>query len=384
MRIKAVVSREIGSLGVEEVELDPPKEYEVLVRMHVAGVCHSDLHTYRGELRAEPPLVLGHEGAGVVESVGSAVSRVKPGDRIMINWIPACETCPTCLSGRQNLCERLPATTFKALLLDGTSRLRADDGLMLKHYLSSATMAECAVVHESGVVPIPDDVPYRVAAITGCAVATGVGAVINTAVVRSGLPTAVIGCGGVGLSAVQGCALAGSHPIVAIDVIPGKLEFAKQMGATHTLLLEGLEVDTRRADAREDGRLRDLNELNKITHGGPEYVFDSVGSASTVPQALGMTRPGGTAVIIGMHAFKQEIAIPTSVLVAGNRRLLGSFVGSIRPRVDLPAIIDLYRAGRLKLDEMITRSYRLDEIEKAFSDLEAGSVARCVLDIRDS
>ena len=209
MRTRAAVVREVGQLTIEEVQLAPPKESEVLVRMHVAGVCHSDLHTLRGELRAEPPLVLGHEGAGVVEAVGSSVTRCKPGDRVVINWLPACECCPTCLNGRHNLCERLASTTFKALLVDGTTRLSTAEGMPLKHMLSAATMAEHAVVDEAGIVPIPDGVPFEVAAVIGCAVATGVGAVINTAKALPGVPAAVIGCGGVGLSALLGCKLAG-------------------------------------------------------------------------------------------------------------------------------------------------------------------------------
>ena len=170
MRIKAALTREVNQLTVEEVELDPPKDTEVLVRMKAAGVCHSDLHTYRGELRATPPLVLGHEGAGVVEAVGRRVSRVKKGDRVTINWLPACETCPTCLNGRYNLCERLAGTTFKAVLLDGTTRLTTTDRVPLKHMLGAATMAEYAVVDEAGAVPVLDDVPFEVAAVIGCAV----------------------------------------------------------------------------------------------------------------------------------------------------------------------------------------------------------------------
>jgi S-(hydroxymethyl)glutathione dehydrogenase/alcohol dehydrogenase len=364
MRTKAAVARAINQLTIEEIELDPPKADEVLVRMHAAGVCHSDLHTYKGELRAAPPLVLGHEGAGIVEAVGEAVTRVKPGDRIMVNWVPSCEVCPTCLSGRQNLCERLPATTFQAWLLDGTSRLKTQDGLTLKHYLSAATMSEYMVIHESSAIPFPDDVSFEVAAIIGCAVATGVGAVINTAQARPGLPAAVIGCGGVGLSAIQGCQLAGCNPIVAVDVMDSKLAFAKEMGATHT-------INARETDA--------IEALRELTQGGPEYVFDSVGSALTIPQALRAARPGGTATIIGMHSFKDDVAIPPAVLIAQNKRLLGSFVGSIRPRLDLPQLVELYRAGKLQLDKLITKRYPLEELPQAFADMEAGTIARGVL-----
>ena len=364
MRIKAAHTLEVGTLTIGEVELDSPKPTEVLVRMHAAGVCHSDLHTYKGELRATPPLVLGHEGAGVVEEVGDQVTRVKPGDRIVVNWLPGCETCPTCLSGRYNLCERLPETTFQALLLDGTSRLRTLDGITLKHMLGAATMSEFIVIDEASAVPIPQDVPFEVAAITGCAVATGVGAVINTAEAKPGLPAAVIGCGGVGLSAIQGCRLVGSNPIVAVDVLESKLDFARRLGATDA-------INASQTDAVE--------ALRELTGGGPEYVFDSVGSAATIVQALEAARPGGTATIVGLHAVKIEVAISPATLVLQNKRLLGSFMGSVRPRLDLPRLIGLYRAGKLQLDDLITKRYSLEELPQAFADMEAGRVARGVL-----
>ena len=365
MRIRAAVSREIGHLAIEEVELAPPKEREVLVRMCAAGVCHSDLHTLRGELRAVPPLVLGHEGAGIVEAVGSGVTRCKPGDRIVINWLPACESCPTCLSGRQNLCERLAATTFQALLADGTSRLSTTDGMTLKHFLSAATMAEYSVISESSAVPIPDAVPFEIAAVIGCAVATGVGAVMNTARARPGLPAAVIGCGGVGLSALLGCKLAGCNPIIAVDVLESKLEFARAAGADDTL-----------NSAVSENPAKDLRAM---TGGGPEYVFDSVGAASTIDLSVRAVRPGGTATIVGLHAAKQAVEIPAGALVLQNKRLLGSFVGSIRPRLDLPRLLGLYLGGRLPLDDLITKRYPLDDLPKAFDDMEAGRVARGVL-----
>ena len=365
MRMKAAVTREIGHLAIEEVELAAPKENEVLVRMCAAGVCHSDLHTLRGELRAVPPLVLGHEGAGVVESVGSAVTSCKPGDRVVINWLPACESCPTCLNGRQNLCERLAKTTFQALLADGTTRLSTVDGMRLKHFLSAATMAEFSVIHESSVVPLPDDVPYEIAAVVGCAVATGVGAVMNTARARPGQSAVVIGCGGVGLSALLGCKLAGCNPIIAVDVMDSKLEFAKSLGADLTVNSATSESATK--------------ELRQLTGGGPEYAFDSVGAAATIDLAIKCVRPGGTATIVGLHAAKEAVPIPAGALVLQNKRLLGSFVGSIRPRLDLPNLLELYRGGRLPLDGLITKRYPLDDLPAAFDDMEAGEVARGVL-----
>jgi len=231
-KVAAAVVRERGKLTIETVELDGPKEGEVLVRLRAAGVCHSDLHTLRGELRTQPPLVLGHEGAGIVEEVGSGVTQVKAGDRVMVNWLPACGSCPQCLRGNHTLCERLAESTFKGGLRDGTSRMRTADGVVLKQYLGAATMSERTVIQEAGAVPIRDDVPFEVAAVTGCAVATGVGAVINTAKVSAGSSAAVIGCGGVGLSMIMGCRLAGCHPIVAVDVKAKKLELARSFGAT--------------------------------------------------------------------------------------------------------------------------------------------------------
>ena len=365
MRMRAAVTREVGHLAIEEVRLAAPKDDEVLVRMRAAGVCHSDLHTMRGELRAVPPLVLGHEGAGVVESVGAGITSCRPGDRVVVNWLPACESCDTCRGGRQNLCERLARTTFQALLVDGTSRLSTVDGMRLKHFLSAATMAEFAVIHESSVVPIPDDVPFEIAAVIGCAVATGVGAVMNTAAARPGESAAVIGCGGVGLSALLGCRLAGCNPIIAVDVMDSKLAFASALGADLTI----------NSATSEDA----AKQLREMTGGGPEYAFDSVGSAATIGLAIKSVRPGGTATIVGLHAAKEEVPIPAGALVLQNKRLLGSFAGSIRPKLDLPKLLDLYRSGRLPLDGLISRSYPLDDLETAFTDMEAGEIARGVL-----
>jgi Zn-dependent alcohol dehydrogenase len=207
-------------------------------------------------------------------------------------------------------------------------------------------------------------VPFEIAAITGCAVATGVGAVLNTAQARAGYPAAVIGCGGVGLSAIQGCVLAGCHPIVAVDVMESKLAFAREMGATHTI--QAMEQDV-------------VSTLQALTGGGPEYVFDSVGSTVTIPQALQAARPGGTAVVMGLHAVRFEVSISPAALILQNKRLLGSFVGSMNPRLDLPMLVELYRAGKLDLDKMITKRYALEDLERAFADMERGNIARGVL-----
>jgi S-(hydroxymethyl)glutathione dehydrogenase/alcohol dehydrogenase len=364
MRIQAAVSRTVNQLAVEEVELQEPQPGEVLVRMRAAGVCHSDLHTYKGELRTVPPVVLGHEGAGVVERVGPGVTKVQPGDRVLINWLPACMECPSCLAGRPTLCEELPKTTLQSRMPDGSMRHTALDGLALKPYLSSATMGDYAVIHQNGLVPLPDDVSFEVGAVIGCAVMTGVGAVLNTAQIVPGSSAVVIGCGGVGLSALLGCVLAGCYPLIAVDVEPRKLEFARELGATHTL------------NGRSDDVVQELRALTRI---GPDYAFDSVGAVATMVQALTCVRPGGTAVVMGMHALKQEVPIPAGVLIAQNKRLLGSFAGSSRPLVDLPKLLTLYQGGRLPVDRLISHRYPLNQVTQAFADLEAGKVARGVL-----
>ncbi len=364
MKIKAAVTREVGNLTIEEVTLDPPKAGELLIRIKAAGVCHSDLGSLQGQMRATPPLVLGHEGAGIVEAVGSAVTRFRPGDRVLINWLPGCGSCGTCQGGQPNLCERLTTTTFQDLPVEGTSRLRTDDGVQLKHMLSSATMAEYAIVNEDGAVPLLDGVPFDVGAIIGCAVITGVGAVINTAAVPPGSSAAVIGCGGVGLNVIQGCVLSGCHPIIAVDTVAKKLDFARQMGATHTL--NAREVDV-------------LAELRALTGRGPDYVFDAVGASATIRQAIQAARPGGTAVLVGMFDVKKEVAILPGWIVSQNKRLLGSFAGSMHAGRDLPKLQKLYLAGKLKLDELISKRYTLEELPQAFADMEAGEVARGVL-----
>jgi Zn-dependent alcohol dehydrogenase len=220
------------------------------------------------------------------------------------------------------------------------------------------------VISEASAIPFPKDVPFEIAAVIGCAVATGVGAVINTGRASAGDSAAVIGCGGIGLSMIQGCKLTGCHPIIAIDVTPSKLDFARHMGATET-------INAREKDV--------VNTLRELVPGGPDFVFDSVGSAITIPQALQGVRAGGSAVIVGLHSALTDVPIPAGSLIFQNKRLLGSFVGSIRPRLDLPKLVELYRAGKLQLDELITKRYPLEELPQAFADMEAGTVARGVI-----
>jgi S-(hydroxymethyl)glutathione dehydrogenase / alcohol dehydrogenase len=364
MKIRAAVAREIGKLAIETVDLDPPRAGELLVKMKAAGVCHSDLGSLKGEMRATPPIVLGHEGAGIVEEVGPGVTRFKPGDHILVNWLPGCGGCLTCMGGQPNLCERLTTTTFRDLPVEGSSRLRTEDGIQLKHMLSSATMADYAIIGEDGAIPLLDGVPFEVGAIMGCAVITGVGAVINTAQATPGSSAAVIGCGGVGLNVIMGCVLSGCYPIIAVDTIEKKLDYARQMGATHTI------------NARESTA---IDRLRELTGRGPDYVFDAVGAGITIQQALQAARPGGVIVLVGMYDVKKEVAILPGWIVSQGKSLLGSFAGSMRPNIDLPKLQKLYLAGKLQLDEMISKRYPLEALPQAFEDMEAGEVARGVL-----
>lgn len=365
MKIKAAIVRSHNDLVVDEVELENPKPGEVLVRLRAAGVCHSDLHTLRGELRAQPPIVLGHEGAGIVESTGDGVTKVSPGDHVMINWLPGCQKCGNCLAGSPTLCQTFPSTTFQGFQADGTSRIRAADGSTLKQFLSSSTMAEYTVVSEQGVIPIPQDVPFEVAAITCCAVMTGVGAVLNTAQVTPGSSAALIGCGGVGLSILLGLKLAGCYPIIAVDVLDSKLDFARELGATET-------INAKENDAVE--------AIRKLTGGrGATYVFDSVGAPATISQSVAAASINGTATISGMHNILKPVPIPADLLIFNNKRLQGSFAGSGKPLNFLPRLIELYRGGRLDIGALISRRYQLEQISMAFDDMEAGEIARGVL-----
>ncbi len=363
MQVKAVVVPQVDTLEIQSITLAPPGKNEVLIQNHAAGVCHSDLHTLKGQLRVRPPLVLGHEGAGVVVETGEDVTQVKTGDHVVYNWLPACNLCFTCLEGRPHLCETFPKTILQGLLPNLESRITAQDGSPLKHHLGVATMSEYMVTHEKNVIPCPQEIPMTTSAIVGCAVITGMGAVWNTAEARPGRPLAVIGCGGVGLSAILGAKIAGCSPVIGVDLEPSKLEFAHSLGAD--LTLNSSETDV-------------AEGLKELTQGGPEYIIDTVGAA-TMNAALQAVRPGGTVVVVGMHAFREDIAISPAQLVAMNRRLLGSFVGSSAPYRDIPRILRMYGEGLLDLDKLVSKIYPYQDVQTAFDDMVAGEVARGVL-----
>ncbi len=361
-RIRAAVLYEPNRpMAVEEVDLDEPRAGEVLVRIGATGVCHSDYHVIKGEWSLPLPMVLGHEAAGVVEAVGPGVTLVKPGDHVILNFRAHCGRCYYCNIGRPVLCDGIP--TPRWVMFDGTTRL-SKDGRPIYHMARVASFAEYAVVPETGAVPVRKDVPLDRAALIGCAVMTGVGAVVNTARVPAGSSVAVIGCGGVGLNVIQGAALVGADPIIAIDVLESKLGYAREFGATHT-------VDASQVDP--------VAEVRRISGGGVDFAFEAIGNGRTIRQAYELTRPGGVTVVVGMAPEGEEVAINALSLPRTEKVIMGCWYGSARPWVDLPRMAELYLAGKIKVDPLISRHYRLEEINAAFEALGRGELKRGVI-----
>ncbi len=365
MNINAAILWEQGApLSVEAAELEAPRAGEVLVEVRAAGVCHSDLHPARGEWQVRTPLVLGHEGTGIVREVGEGVSSVREGDHVVFCWAPSCGVCPPCLEGRPVLCDRLERTTYRNRLPGGGTRLRArEQGL--GHYNGTACFADYAVVALEGVIPVPTDVPFEALATLGCAVITGVGAVVNAAQVKTGASVMVIGAGGVGLNVVQGARLAGCEKIIAVDTRSKPLELAREFGATH--MIEATEENV-------------LEQVRELTDGrGADYVFDTVGAPATLAQALRFARKGGTIVVTGLSRTDTLASIPLFPFVMQEKRLIGSLYGSGQPLRDVPRLIELYQEGKLKLTELATRTYNLEGVNDALAALSSGEGARGII-----
>ena len=358
--MRASVLYEQGKpLGVEDLQLEAPRAGEVQVRMVASGVCHSCLHAADGSWVGVPvPIVLGDEGAGVVEEVGPGVEGLAPGDPVILSWAPTCGRCHYCVIGRPNLCER--RQPGRGVLPDGTTRMSLR-GRPVYHYGHVATYASATVVHESCAIRIDKNMPLDRAALIGCSVMTGVGAVINTAAVEPGASMAVFGVGGVGLNVVQGGGLVAAHPLIAVDVKAGKLEHARALGASHA-------VDASREDPAA--------AIRRITRLGADYTFVAVGDTRAVSQAVEALAPGGTCVLIGVPETGATVPMDVRPLVTGERVIRGSSYGSARTREDLPRLVSLYLAGKLKIDQLITRRYGLDEANEAFRALAAGELAR--------
>lgn len=346
-------------LSVEDLELEAPRANEVRVRMTASGVCHSCLHAADGSWKGVPvPIVLGDEGAGVVEEIGPGVTELAPGDHVILSWAPTCGRCHYCVIGRPNLWER--RQPGRGVLPDGTTRMSLR-GKPVYHYGHVATYASVTVVHESCAIRIDKKMPLELAALIGCSVMTGVGAVINTAAVPAGASMAVFGVGGVGLNVVQGGALVAAHPIIAVDVVSSKLEYARALGASHGI------------DASKEGAVAAIRGLTRL---GADYTFVAVGNTRAVAQAIDALAPGGTCVLIGVPETGATTPLDVRPLVTGERVIRGSSYGSARTREDLPRLVKLYLAGKLRVDELINRRYGLDEANEAFRALAAGELAR--------
>jgi NDMA-dependent alcohol dehydrogenase len=363
--MRAVVLESTQSpVAVQDVQLEPPRGGEVLVRLAASGVCHSDLHVAHGALGAVLPCVLGHEGAGVVEAVGPGVSSLAPGDHVVLLWVGNCGHCFYCVEGRPGLCDLGVTLTLSGKLLDGTTRL-SRAGQPLHHFLGVSAFAEYAVVVESAAVRISPEIPLEIAALVGCAVLTGVGAAIYAAQLRPGMAVAVFGAGGVGLNAIQGAALCGAYPIVAVDRVPAKLTLAREFGATQT-------VDSSRDDVAA--------AIQAATDGqGVDVAIEAIGNPVTIRQAYDALRRGGRAVQVGAAPLGAEMPFSPWTLPLLEKSLVGTLYGSTRPRTDIPRLLKLYRAGRLKLDQLITRRYRLDQVQDAFAAMERGELARGII-----
>jgi S-(hydroxymethyl)glutathione dehydrogenase / alcohol dehydrogenase len=357
--MKAAVLREVGTpLRIEDVQIDKPRSREVLIRTAVAGICHSDLHFIEGHYPHPLPAVLGHESAGIVEQVGLEVRTVKPGDHVITCLSAYCGHCEACLTGRLSLC----VSTETRRDQSDEQRL-SQSGKPMAQYLNLSSFAEQMLIHEHACVAIRPDMPLDRAALIGCGVMTGVGAAIHTSNVRPGETVAVIGCGGVGLAAINGAAIAGAGRIIAIDTAPSKDKLSRTFGATD--FINAADTDP-------------VKMVMGITKGGVHHSFEAIGLAKTVEQAFDMLRRGGTANVIGMMPVGKKISLMGAAFL-GEKRIQGSNMGSNRFPVDMPRLVDFYMSGKLKLDDLISRRLKLDEINSAFDELKRGEMARSVI-----
>ncbi|HVT36329.1 MAG TPA: zinc-dependent alcohol dehydrogenase family protein [Nevskiaceae bacterium] len=372
MKIRAAVLRSMGHarpyvdskpVTIEQIELAAPGPGEMLVKMLAAGICHSDLSVVDGSRPRVMPMVLGHEACGEVVECGGGVADFAPGDRVVFSFVPVCGHCPQCAQGRAALCEPGAKSNVAGTLLTGARRVR-DASVELNHHLGVSGFAEYAVVSPRSAVKIDRDLAPEIAALFGCAVLTGVGAAVNTARIQPGQSVAVIGLGGVGLAALLGARACGAQPIVAVDVVQSKLELARALGATHVI----------------DARAGDVAAMVKdVTGGGADVVLETAGGAQTLAQAYAATRRGGTTVTMSLPDPKVPLQIPAVSLVVEERTLKGSYMGSAVPSRDVPRYIALYRAGRLPVEQLLTHTMKLDELNLGFDRLARGEAVRQVI-----
>jgi len=368
MKVRAAVCWEAGKpLEVEEVDLEGPREGECLVRLAATGVCHTDAYSQSGaDPEGQFPVILGHEGAGVIEEVGPGVRSLAVGDHVIPLYTPECRECKFCLSGKTNLCQKIRATQGQGLMPDGTSRWSAR-GQRVLHYMGTSTFAEYTVVPEIALAKIRKDAPLDKVCLLGCGVTTGIGAVLNTAKVEPGASVAVFGLGGIGLSVIQGAVMAGAERILAVDTNPRKFELARQLGATDTL------------NPAETPDL--VQAIVDLTDGGVDYSFECIGNPEVMGQALACTHKGwGESVIIGVAGAGQEIHARPFLLVTG-RVWRGTAFGGVRGRTELPRYVDRYLAGRINLDDMVTGTVPLERINDAFDWMHSGEAIRTVVQL---
>jgi len=370
MRYRAAVLHAMGARhSIEEVELQPLAPGDVLIRLHASGLCHTDLEVIEGALPYPLPIVLGHEGAGVVEQVGAAVTHVKPGDHVVCSWNPHCGHCFYCERDQPILCEPFTRRQPAGRLLDGGSRYRLAGHRLLHHFSTTSTHAQYTVVPESGAIAVPHEIPFDRACLIGCGVMTGVGAAVRLAKVEPGSTAVVVGCGAVGLHAIQGARLQQADAIVAIDRDPARLALARICGATHLL-----------GPAQGDAASH-IDAVKALTAGrGADFVFECAGAEAALQLSLDCTRPGGSLTILGKVNVDKKVSLRFGSMM-GERRIVRSSYGGARPRRDFPWLARLYLDGRLKLDELITQRLPLERIDEGFDAMRLGRTLRTVLEI---
>ena len=348
---------------IETVDVTPPKPGEALVKMAASGVCHSDWHVVDGYTGANFPMICGHEGAGVVQSVGGGVTRVQPGDHVSLSFRPDCGDCFYCQHGSPVLCETYTPSLKTGKLDDGTARVHWQ-GEPVHIFSGLGCFAEYVVVREESCVPVRRDLPLEVAALVGCAVSTGVGAAMYTADIRPGQSVAVFGAGGVGLNIIMGAQLAGADPIIAVDTNSSKMEIAREFGATHAMYSDDTAIT----------QIRGLTGDRGVDH-----AFESVGLPALQETAFDAIRPGGTLTLVGITPTDSLTRLPGAIITRDEKVIRGSFYGSVSPQRDFPKLLDLYAAGKLRLDELVTKRWQLEEINEAYAAMLTGEVARGVI-----
>jgi NDMA-dependent alcohol dehydrogenase len=350
----------------EDIEVEAPRAGEIKVRMGASGVCHSDLSMQNGTMMAATPIVLGHEGAGVVEEVGEGVTSVQPGDHVVISWVPQCGECFFCQRDQGYLCEAANAALATGGLLDGTTRMTSQ-GSPLFQMAASGTFSEVTIIPAIGAVKVPNDFDLKLAALIGCGVLTGTGAALNTADIKKGDTVAVVGCGGVGLNVIQGARIAGAGEIIAVDMNETKLQMAKEFGATAS-------VNASQGDP--------VSQVMDMTgQRGADVAFEVIGLQQTIDQTITMVRRGGQAILVGVPKMDAMVSIPAFFgVVLAEKTIKGCWYGSSNVQRDVPKLIDLYQSGQLKLDELVSRTITIDQVNEAFDAMKTGEVARSVIE----